>query len=283
MEDENKNIEETKNDSLESNTVETSPVVEESTPPVIEQGEKEEPVQKKKKSPILLIVIIIVFMLLTFGLGIYFGKEVFANKGNNNKPNKDNNTNIEVDNTNIEVDNTNTETPITPDEKAHNSLIEKGEEYDTTFIPNVNDSRLGLEAKILTDKQSVKVTLHLDDLSEYYAINLGKGEYSKTISFNKEVKQVFIGFFGQAAGGEALLFVMADGSVEYIPIYNEVKKDNWASLSDTDKLNSYGALEGVTSVEYVYYMQVDGFSGYYSVGAARKDGTFYNLFEFLKF
>ncbi len=74
---------------------------------------------------------------------------------------------------------------------------------------------------------------------------------------------------------------MADGTVEYIPIYKELSNPNWKNLSDSERFNSRGAIPGMTNVVGFLYLQVDNMSGYYSVGAIRKDGTFYDLMEFL--
>ncbi len=54
--------------------------------PVVEETKKENILTKKKEVKgkplkIWLVVIIAIFMLITFGLGVYFGKEVFTKKG----------------------------------------------------------------------------------------------------------------------------------------------------------------------------------------------------------
>ena len=53
--------------------------------PVVEETKKENILTKKKEVKgkplkIWLVVMIAIFMLITFGLGVYFGKEVFTKK-----------------------------------------------------------------------------------------------------------------------------------------------------------------------------------------------------------
>lgn len=194
MEEDNRNIEETKIDSLEGNTdgttpvevestlpvVESTPIAEqtteqivESTPPVVEStssvvesGEKEEPIQKKKKSPILLIVIIIVFMLFTFGLGVYFGKEVFANKEKNNKTNKENNTNTVVDNANTENNNTENNTETTP--INNNGIVsEEVKEKLNYFISNAKKDIYVDGKSGMTRKEKLEMAHRISTRSSY--------------------------------------------------------------------------------------------------------------------
>ena len=61
--------------------------------PIVEETKKENILTRKKEVKgkplkIWLIVMIAIFMLITFGLGVYFGKEVFnkKDKEKNNEP-----------------------------------------------------------------------------------------------------------------------------------------------------------------------------------------------------
>ena len=75
---------------------------------------------------------------------------------------------------------------------------------------------------------------------------------------------------------------MADGTVEYIPLYKEFSNPNWKSLNNNERFNSRGAISGITNVVEFIYLKVESSAGdYYSVGAVRKDGTMYDLMEFV--
>ena len=71
---------------------------------------------------------------------------------------------------------------------------------------------------------------------------------------------------------------MEDGTVEYIQVFEDLT--NWNTLSNDQKMNSRGKIAGVNDVVMLFPMSVTSFSGYVSVGAERKDGSFYDLTEF---
>lgn len=87
-----------------------------------------------KKSSVWLIAIILIFMLFTFGLGVYFGKEVFSDKKNSgNSNNTEQTTNSETntvidnnnnENTNTVVDNNNNENTNTVEDNNNNEIID---------------------------------------------------------------------------------------------------------------------------------------------------------------
>ena len=225
--------------------------------------------KKSKNNKPLLIVVLVIFMGFIFGCGMYLGKQLYEG---DNSPKKTNDTTP-----------TNTEKQTIPaDSKAHSSYVEKGEEYDTKYIPHYYDNGYGVSLSILEDKKTVEIGLTLELTGAAYDLDLGQGSYTKKLTFDREVTQVTLAKFGQAAGGEVILFVMADGTIEYIPLYHEVRKDNFVSLPDSEKLNSYGKVQGVTNVVYVQDLEVNGMSGYYSAEAVRSDKTFYDLIDFIK-
>lgn len=197
MEEENKNVEETKTEEVAQ-----EPVVEQETPTeeqvvsetnnevkkeevaqdaaaeqpateTVQEEKKEDTPKKSKKSSIWLIVIILVFMLFTFGLGIYFGKEVFTDKSGNKKENTntETNTNTEVennnnDNTNIVEDNTNNEKP-----EDNQNLV-----FDDNAKNKVNDF--------------IKTAMHVELYSDDYAKEFSNG----LNALNKKQKELLTYF-----------------------------------------------------------------------------------------
>ncbi len=162
------------------------------------------------------------------------------------------------------------------DPKTHQLGNSGGSNYRIFAV----DNNMGVSVLSNSDRKSITVAINRDGVRNYFNIDVGSNsEFVKT--FNKEIRQIFIGYFGQAAGQECILLIMADGTVEYIPIVKELKNPNWRNMSDSEKFNSRGAINGLTDVVGFLYLQVDNTSGYYSVGAIRKDGTFYDLMEFV--
>ena len=220
------------------------------------------------------IVMILIFMLFTFGIGIFLGKEVFWSNNNNKNSNKNNDQENVVNNGNKEND-----VPTTKDENVHTSFTEKNGENEITYSQAVYDSNFGLSLYLLSDQKSVRINIESYAIKNIYQLNID--DFSKVINFDKKVLQILFGGFGQAVGAEYIFFLMEDGTIEYIPFYGELNK--WSSLSNDEKMNSHGAINGVTDVIGLYRLSIDNeFSGYFSVGATRKDGSFYNLFEFFK-
>ena len=212
------------------------------------------------------IAMILIFMLFTFGIGIFLGKELFVN---NEEKDTEEPTNAEV---------TNTEVPTS--EKTHTSYKETNGETELNYSQTVYDQDFGLSMYLLSDQKSVRINVTKAAIKDMYQVDINE-DFTKVLTFDKKVLQIFFGGFGQAVGAETILFLMEDGTIEYIPFCKEMINPNWNSLGETEKMNSYGTVTGVTDVVGLYHLTVDSeFSGYNSIGATRKDGTFYNLFEF---
>lgn len=230
---------------------------------------------KGKALSVWLVVMVVIFMLFTFGIGVFLGKQLYETKKNNSGSSKDN-TNTEVDKDKKENTNTNNNSLI------HTSNVEKKDDFNIIYKQSYYQADFGLSMYVLEDGKSVKISFSPTTVNTMYQLNVGTEFFEKEISFDKKVVQLFFGGFGQGAGCETIFFLMEDGTIEYIPFYKELKKENWASLPLSEKMNSYGKIDGVTDVVRIYTLDItSGFSGYVSVGAARKDNSFYNLNEFL--
>lgn len=255
-----------------------------------EERIKEENKAKGKSNIILIILLMLFFVALAFGCGIILGQKLGDNKKeikNESKENEvvekdDNTVENEPENTTEENELEQKEEKEEKDSKAHSTLKEKRNEFDYVYVPTVRDNDFGVEVSILQNRKDIEIVIDNDRIKDMYLIDIGSENFSKILTFNKKVNQVFFGHFGQANGGEHIFFVMEDGTVEYIPLFEELNKKDWISLSDSKKMNSHGQIKGVTDVIYLYNLSVEsGLSGYYSVGATRKDGTFYDLNDFL--
>lgn len=93
-----------------------------------------------------------------------------------------------------------------------------------------------------------------------------------TISFDQEVQEVLIGGFGQSNSNDTMLFLMKDGTVEYIPIRKAY------TSTQPEKVTSYGKIANVDGI--VKFYQVSA-GQYVTVLAQKADGSFYDLNESL--
>ena len=107
----------------------------------------------------------------------------------------------------------------------------------------------------------------------------GEKQYEKRgeISFSQEVSDFRIGGFGQEQSHDTMLFLMKDGTIEYIPI-----KKGYTGISP-DKVKSFGKIPGVEGIIKLYQVSAggNGASGYTTVLAQKADGSFYDLNESL--
>ena len=143
------------------------------------------------------------------------------------------------------------------------------------------DRDMGISVVSNDDQRSVTIEIDKTGIRNYYGVRLdSNSSFIKT--FSQKIEQIYIGYFGTEAGSEYLLFLMEDGTIEYIPIYDEVSNSEWNSMYDGEKFNSHGSIYGISDVVSFIYLTVESSSGdYYSIGAQRSDGTIYDLMEFV--
>ena len=167
------------------------------------------------------------------------------------------------------------------DTKAHQYGKSTYNGHDVNYRIYAVDYNIGLVLLSNPDKKSMTVTVDRDSVKNYFNVDIGSNsEFVKT--FGKEIKQIYVGYFGNAIGQECVLLLMADGTIEYIPLLKEFSNPNWKDEGSINKFNSHGTISGVTNVVELVYLKVESSTGdYYSVGAVRKDGTLYDLMEFV--
>ncbi len=91
---------------------------------------------------------------------------------------------------------------------------------------------------------------------------------TKEIHFSKQLKDIYIGGFGTDFSNDTILFLMEDGTVEYLPIRNNLQYN-------PDNLKSYGALPELTDIVIFYDSNKEETGS--TVLAQKSDGTIYDL------
>lgn len=94
-----------------------------------------------------------------------------------------------------------------------------------------------------------------------------------TKTMKKRITQVMIDGSGQSAASLAILYLMEDGSVEYVPIKKDIEK-NWNQTNPNNLFNSYGELDGVDDAISLISANADD---YHTVLARNPDGTVNDL------
>ena len=180
-----------------------------------------------------------------------------------------------------------TETNNEENNETEEDISDNSLDFDTSKIVNSNGNadtytlaNYGHTINISLDETRKVVTLSYNRkvLSDTYTLNwdlTGVEDYvyeNKQLNFEKEIKDIYFGGIGQDATGDIILFLMSDGTVEYIPVYQALLSNG------IEGLTSYGALPNITDVVKFYTVNAStGMIGSVSILAQTKDGTLYDL------
>lgn len=117
------------------------------------------------------------------------------------------------------------------------------------------------------------ITIYWDTLAENLNPNhkTGTEEVAAFGPAGGNVIDVVFGRFGNGSGDETILFLMDDGTIEYVPYYLALKENNFRSRGKLEGIN------GVIRLLYVNANNPNGTGGYRTVLAQRADGTLYDL------
>lgn len=178
-----------------------------------------------------------------------------------------------------------TETNNEENNEAEEEVSDNSLDFDTSKIINGNADTYTLvnnghtiNASLDETRKVVTLSYNRKVLSDTYTLNwdlTGVEDYvyeNKQLNFEKEIKDIYFGGIGQDATGDIILFLMSDGTVEYIPVYQALLSNG------IEGLTSYGVLPNITDVVKFYMVNASaGMSGSVSILAQTKDGTLYDL------
>ncbi len=230
----------------------------------IRKSAERENVHRKRNDDKKYFITIGVLIIAILGLTLYIVLEqnnVFSN--NNKETNKNNSTVVEKENNT----NTNNQSNSNSNESSNNSSTNNSNTTDnsssaTSGLGGVQATPSGGQGGVvgpdyltefnsngcLNDENSIYtlVTSNSNTINAYAKLNTDKKtikfrahDNNYTIVMSNTVEDIFISGFGQSAGAETLLFLMSDGTVEYMPIEDAIKTNN---------VNSYGKLPNVSHV-----------------------------------
>lgn len=215
--------------------------------------------EEKKKSNAGLIVLVVILLLACVGMGafIFINKDAIFN-GENGQTiinNKDNSKKEKA--------------TKCPDISYDLNTNEYGlSENEAGIAISIDKTR-----KNVTISYNAATVSHTFSLGWFSAADTTIYEIIDTKSFDKKITQVLIDGSGQDVSSMAILYLMEDGTVEYVPLLKDIN-DNWGQQDNTKKVNSYGKLEGVSDIVSLISAEADG---YHTVLARKADGTVINL------
>ena len=219
--------------------------------------------ENKPKKSKGLIATIIILILVIVGLCVYiaYDKNIIF-KSSANVEEKKGKTEKEVKEEQKEEKEENLG-PITFDS---DKCINDKEATYTIF-----DSTYAFNATINEDRKSVTFG---GSWERFDNANVGTYNYFEynINNFDKEIADVIIGSFGQDVYYSNIVYLMADGTVEYTPIRIAREKNDFRSYGKID------GVEDIVKIKTAYLKPKNSpVGGGTSIIAQKKDGTFYNL------
>lgn len=136
---------------------------------------------------------------------------------------------------------------------------------------------------IYLDSSQTKVTVSINHylISQNYGLGwvTSNDDYTyepHEIVFEQKVVDIFFDGIGQDASGDTLLFLLEDGTVQYLPL----KK---AYSTDHENLKSYGTLSGISNIVKFYSANsLSQMGSSVTILAQDEDGNLYDLATLLQ-
>lgn len=235
--------------------------------------------ESKRKN--VYIVIFVITTIIAACAAVYFKVdgdkkinevEVKLEEQNVNKNNTQSNANIESKNTeNKTIEKVVEKYKFYPDLDSSKCINPQGDEK---FEKRVSYEFTPLSCVVKSDNKTAALTTNWEYATKNWGFipNGGNGIYEqrKVDNFSGEIVDVIATSWGHTSDYVTLIFLMKDGTLEYIPVYNAYKTNNF---------KSYGKVEGVSDIAYIGTANV---SGLCMPIAMKADGTFYQLATILE-
>lgn len=239
----------------------------------------------KKKNGLSIVLVICIVIILALCGYIAYDKGVFSSS-------KDEKTTINNPTTSGKEENTsnkgnsnqgeNTTSPnsstTTPEANPKYFYdISKCSNCDSNYNYNLMASGHLASAKLQSDNKTVIVTIDYDDISSSTGNDVSStGIKEHTVSFSKQVADIYYGEYSLDTTYGTLLFLMEDGTIEYIPILDAAVKG---------QIVSYGPISNVNNIVKLYSNIIATSKGnvgaYYTTFAQSTDGTLYDIMTIL--
>ena len=138
-------------------------------------------------------------------------------------------------------------------------------DYDTMVKVNISNKKAYIT--IDSENETLKSILESENIK-----NVNDIENKEITGFLSEPVEVYFGQFGQDITGEKILFLMKDGSVEYINVVDMLKTQNYKSAGKIKNLSD------VKQFDVLTVFDTEG-GGYTTTIAIDKNGYYYDLNE----
>ena len=258
---------------------------------VVESESVVQPVEPKPKKRIGLGIMLVVLALLTVGgalaLGYLWGTESGSRGATSPQPNNsainivqtESTTDCQLTSNNQQSDDEGCSCPELT--FSNDAVVNKQE--NTAYSASISDSAYSNNGITVnagtTGNEIAKVTVWWSTLDASFGA--GKKDSSQSevyeIKFDSNIVSILCAGFGQATGYETFLFLLENGTVEYMPVQVVYK---------TREVKSYGKLSGLADIRRLYQGSAGGINGFVGGGvtafAQSADGKIYQLYTILK-
>ncbi len=241
----------------------------------------------RKKNGLVIVLVICIAIIIALGGYIIYDKDVFNLSKNDPKEsvnkNEDSSNKASEDNSNANNGTSNNEgsgnqnTTTTTTNPQYPFDISKCSNCDSEYTYELTVNGSFAEATLKSDNKTVWVNIDYDTISDggHTKVN-NKGQKGYTLTFNKKVVDIVYATYGIDLSYETILFLMEDGTVEFLPIDDAAIKG---------QIKSYGQVENIANI-VKFYPNIsagvtNGAGGYVTTFAQSSDGTIYDIMTIL--
>lgn len=222
--------------------------------------------EEKKKNNTALIILVILLTVVCLGMGGY----IFISK----------------DKSSTDQTNSNTKETLTSEKKNINENTKECTKISYDLNTNeygLTTTSVGISINVDNTRRNVRISTNAYVITATFGlgwITSPEATYEEvdTKTFDKKITQVLVDGSGQDSTSATILYLMEDGTVEYVPILKDINT-NWSQADNTKKFNSYGKLNGVSDIISLLPASANG---YHTVLARKVDGTVIDLSNILK-
>lgn len=236
--------------------------------------EKEKPEIRNRGVGLIIILASLIIVILGLTSYIIYEHKIISKQNSNNNQTIDKNIDTKKEK------NTSSKKEECPQPKVvrgiNTSDCINNKNYDYSLVQGSN----GLNFTLNQTNNSVDLYVNWEMIKRGYGIDIqGNPTSNYTINnFSGKVVDMLEGGIGQDATGTLAIFLLEDGTIEYIPLYEALKNQN---------IKSYGKVAGVEDIIKLYSSTAapkdSPVGAYVTILAQKSDGTFYNLQDKIKF
>ncbi len=245
--------------------------------------------EKNKNNGVLLGVVIGLLIGIIIGLVIFIITDKKEDNKNNNNDKKQTEEKVNKDDKKKD-DNKKSDTEDISDQSFDlanfdgSKIINKKNNTIKYITESVKEAPYSMEGKVYPEvmnstNQDVKVRINWNNLCY---LNGESKDYPYGINVGSDIKTVYVGGWGQAAGNESLFYLLNDGTIKYTPITCRIGQDALAN-PDNKTLQASEVIPNIDGIVMLATVQVGstngGAGGYATTIAIKADGTFYDLRE----